>query len=325
MNIFEQMPISLDQIDFDDRSYIITFEPSLSALAQSIERIGLLHPPILEKKTSARYRIVCGLKRLLVLRQLKIFDCPAMICHSRDDAPTLDRLVLAFYENLGTRQLNLIEKADFVYKMTCVFGVTRQEMLDTYFPLLELGANPQVLERLLALNDLEDYLKQAVIEETITVDMALSLLKRTAAERRSLFDLFQMLRLGTNRQKDLFKLLRDLSAIADQPIPQLLAAPTIAAILNNPEMDPGLKSQRLREQLIRLRYPHLARADENFHQLKRSLKLPPSIILHPPPFFESNRFKLELQFKDAREFRKLMATLTAIAETNQLEAITSLV
>ncbi|MDZ7263899.1 MAG: hypothetical protein ONB16_04900, partial [candidate division KSB1 bacterium] len=236
-----------------------------------------------------------------------------------------DRFLLTFYENLGTRQLNLIEIAHFTYKSIHVFGVSRQEMLATYFPLLKLGLNLQVLDRLLALNELEDYLKLAVINETITVDMALMLLKRAPAEQRALFDLFQLLHLGTNRQKDFFKLLTDLSAITYQSIPQLLQSPNIAVILEDRKLDHVLKAQRLREQLIRLRYPHLAQAEENFHQLKRSLKLPPNIILHPPPFFEGNRFKLELQFKDAHEFRKLLATLATIAETNQLETLTSLV
>lgn len=325
MNKFDRMNLTIDEVDFDDQSYIFTFEPSLSAISQSIQRIGLLHPPLLEQKALGRYRIVCGLKRLLALRQLKFTDFPARICYSQDDAPTVDRLVLALYDNLGTRPLNLIEKAQFIYKMIRAFGVPHQEILATYLPLLELGANPQVLERLLALNELEDYVKRAVVKATVTVDMALSLLRRQPAERRALFDLFQTLRLGSNRQRELFKLLIDLSALTEQPIPDLLQMPAIAAILENSELDHVLKTQRLKQQLLRLRFPRLAQAEANFYQLKRSLKLPPNLILQPPPFFEGDRFKLEMQFKDAREFKKLLATLTAIAETKQLEQLTILV
>ena len=72
MNKSDQMTIPIDQIDFDDQTYVFTYESNLSPIISSIEKVGLINPTILEQRLDKNYRIVSGIKRILALQHLKI-------------------------------------------------------------------------------------------------------------------------------------------------------------------------------------------------------------------------------------------------------------
>ena len=74
-----------------------------------------------------------------------------------------------------------------------------------------------------------------------------------------------------------------------------------------------------------MRYPLLANTEENFQQIKKDLKLPPNIILRPPPFFEGEKYTVEFSFKNQTEFKKLTEILKSIADQNKMVKLESLV
>lgn len=325
MNDFTRLQVSIDDIDFDDRSYIITFGFPTSQMIESIQKVGLQNPPILEQKSSSRFRIISGLKRILALKHLNQMIFPAHVHLSDNDDPDLKIFLFSFYENRGTRDFNLIEKANFLHQLIHLFGVAEKEVVHEFLPLLGLGKNQQVLERYLRLVELEEHLKIAVAELFVTVDQAISLLSRTKDERLSLFELFQKLKLGTNRQKEFFKVLSDLAAMIEQPIDLILAHESIQRVLTDDRLTPVVKTDRIKEYLFRLRFPRFARAEEDFQSVKKDLKLPPSIVLHPPPFFESEKYKMEFSFKNEHEFKCLVDILQTIVLEHKLEKLTTLV
>ncbi len=318
MNKPEQEKVHFSQIDFDDQSYIFTFEPLLSGLINSIKKIGLINPPILEQTSDNTYRIVTGLKRILALGQLKINQFPAKIYQSMNPAPTLDLFLLNFFENIGTRNLNEIEKSIILHKFIHLFQVSEESVISDYLPLLNPGANKAVLDRYLKLVYLEDNVRIAIVEEFISIDNALALLEMSLIERQSIFDLFQRLQLGKNNQKELLRLLREIAKISNQSIVQIVEDKEIQDILSNEKITSPRKIEHIKEVLKRMRYPLFSIVEMNFQNLKKDLKLPPNIILRPPPFFEGEKFTVELSFKNQAEFNKLIGILASIAEGNKL-------
>ena len=82
--------IKLNEIDFNDDSYLITFNPDISKLVASIKKVSILNHPILEKTARDSYRIVCGYKRLLALKQLNKDKISVYYFETSDTFPLLE-------------------------------------------------------------------------------------------------------------------------------------------------------------------------------------------------------------------------------------------
>ena len=322
---FEKSDVAIDHIDLNDRSYIFTYNPLLSPLITSIKTIGLVNSPVLHKLSENRYRIVTGLKRILALKQLQEKTCLALVTHSETQEPDYKIFLFTFYENLGTRALNVIEKANILFKLVHRYHISRQTIIKEFFPLLELGENPQVLDRYIKLVELEDYLKLSILEDFISIDMALAMQNLSSPDRQVMFQFFQELKLGKNRQKEFFRLINDISASGRQSVQAILCDETVKNILADDRLTPGRKSDRIKEHLLQLRYPRFSKTEEAFRNLTRELKLPPSISFQPPPFFEGNNYRIDFSFKNASDFEKILKILNSIAEKHQLDNLDNLV
>ena len=56
--------IPLQQIDLSDDTFSVNYLPDLQKLRSSIQEIGLIQPVLLRKKSDA-YQIVCGFRRVI--------------------------------------------------------------------------------------------------------------------------------------------------------------------------------------------------------------------------------------------------------------------
>lgn len=322
---FKQAEIFINQIDLTDQSYIFTYDPPLSTLITSIRQIGIINPPVLEQKSETTYRIVAGLKRILALKQLKETKLRATIYHTETGEPDYRMFLFALYENLGTRALNVIEKANILYKLFHRYKISQNTIKKEFLPLLGLGENPQVIDRYVKLVELEDDLKLSILEDFISIDMAVSMQKLARTERQVIFQLFQELKLGKNQQKEFFRLLLDLSVSREQPVATILSADPIRAVLSDARLASGHKMNKIKENLFKLRYPRFSKTEDAFGELKRELRLPPSINFHPPPFFEGNNYRIDFVFKSASDYEKILKVLNSIAAEHKLEKLDRLV
>ncbi len=245
MNKIENLAVTVDQLDWNDLSYRFTFAPLLAPLINSIKHIGIQNPPILEKISDHRYRIVTGFKRIMALKQLGRNRLVATVYDSPDDEPKLELFLLNLYENLGTRSLNDIEKSLALHKLIVVFHMPEEKVVTEFLPLLGLGSNQLVLNRYLKLVNLEDDIKVAVATGFLSIDIATGLLKRSATERQAIFHVFMQLKPGKNRQKEFFRLLQELSGIEDRSIDNILASVEIQQLLASNKLSLPEKNEQL--------------------------------------------------------------------------------
>jgi len=325
MNKPDQLNVHINQIDFDDRTYVFTFEPILSPITSSIEKIGLINPPVLEQISDENYRIVSGLKRVLALKHLKKNLFVANAFRSRDDAPDFELFQLNLFENIGTRNLNVIEKAIIIDKLINTFHLSEEKVMADFFPSLDLGSNKFVLERYLKLVNLEDNIKIAVVEDFISIDIAIALLSLPIRERQLIFNLFQQVKLGKNRQKEFLRLIQEIAEITNHPIEKIVENDDIQTILFNDKITPPRKAEQVKWILTKLRYPTYADVEERFQKIKKGLKLPPNVILRPPPFFEGEDYTIEFKFKDESDLKKVTSILNTIIDQDQIAKLKSLV
>lgn len=321
----KQLEVNISQIDFNDRSYLVTFESSISQLILSIKQVGLIQPPILEQKSSNKYRIVAGLKRILALQHLKIDNFNAIIYFPQSETPDIELFLLSLYENLGTRSFNNVEKALVLDNLINLFKLSEEQVLNEFLPLLQLGKNKLVLDRYLKLVPLEDNIKIAVAEDFVSIDIAGALVEISSFERQAIFEFFQHLKLGKNRQKEFLRLLREISKINDRSIDNILKRDEIQDILSNVKITLPGKIEHIKIILKRLRYPLYSAVEKKFQILKKDLGLPTNVILRPPPFFEGEKYSIEINFKNQSELTGIVEILTSIIANNKLEKLQTLV
>ncbi len=318
--------ISIKNIDLSDRTYIFTFEPIISQMVRSVREIGLINPPILEQiSDQSAYRIVSGLKRILALKHLKMETTDAFIFTSNNNKPRLDLFLLNFYENISIRGLNLIEKSIFLNKLILKYNVSHATIINDYLKLIEHGSNEKVLDILLPLIKLEDNLKCAVVEDFLSADFAVALLKYSHDDREAIYEFYSQLKLGKNRQKEFLRLLDDIAHIQERSIYDIINDPVIVSILNDEILTVSQKVSRIRDVLRKMRFPEFVKADETFSEIKKQLKLPPSVILRPPPYFENDKFSIEVVFRNQTEFDNALKILNTISYNKSLNQLDSLI
>ncbi len=118
--------IPIEQIDIDDDTFSINFLPDLRTLRASIEEIGLIQPLLLRKK-GERYQIVCGFRRVAILKELGMSEIASRVFEEKE-RDEFSMFYLSLHENLTTRGFNMVEKAIILKKLIHLF------QMETIFP-----------------------------------------------------------------------------------------------------------------------------------------------------------------------------------------------
>jgi len=324
----EKKVVPLEAIDLSDDTYRITAFPHLEALVSSMGRVGLLHSPLLEEvPDGSKYRLVSGYKRALAACELGWENLPALVCRPGERSPR-DLLLENLFENLGTRVLNPVEKGLAIRKLQEIGSYSEDDILQEFLPLLGLGVNWQVLRHYQRLPQLEPDIQRLVAEEALSVELALQLLDLPPSDQRQFGQLVTRLRLGRNRQREILGLLRDLSRLESRSFEALLKEKTLSGILDDPTMAVPDKVLHLLQELRKRRYPRFSQVEAEFQSLQKSLRWPPNLQLHPPPFFEGENYRVEFRFRNVAEFTQsveiLQQTLQDPEVQTKLEQLTHL-
>ena len=312
--------IPLDSIDLENRALVITFAPDLDALRESLARAGMIHPPLVQEAVAdSRYRVVVGYKRILAARELGWNRLDVKLARPGEDE--LELFLHGLEENLGTRPLNLVEKALALDKLRHQFGLTEKEVLSSHLPRLGLGSDPGTLSLYLALAGLEEEILHGLAEGELSLSAAHRLAERAPEERLAYFRMVHRLKPGKNLQREFLDLLADIGRREKTPINSLLAEREIAFLIENKDLPAPQRSGRLRRALLRRRYPRFSEAMELYEQLRRQFRLPPGTSLSAPPYFEGRDWRLSVTFRNREELKRAHKTLGELIDHPLLERL----
>lgn len=304
--------VSFSMVNLLDLTHVITFAPDLAPLKRSIARAGILHPLILQEiGQSGRYRIVSGYKRLRVLEILGGEKVIAYISTAEED---LQLFLLGLEENLGTRPLNTVEKSLVLSKLARQFGLSREVILREHLPSLGLGSDPTTLDLYLSISDWSDEIKNGLASDRISLALAQQLAALCPEDRRAFSRLIEELRLGKSLQREFLALLLDLSAREKTSLSSMIEDEQFVLLINDPVVQAPIRARRVREALIRRRYPTFAQAMERFEELKKRLNLPPHTSLKASPFFEGEDWQFSVTFRNREELEAARKALHRLAE-----------
>ncbi len=311
--------IPLQQIDLSDDTFSVNYLPDLERLRSSVEQIGLIQPVLLRQKKD-HYQIVCGFRRIAVMKELEKSEIESEV-FEEEERDEFHLFSLSLHENLTTRGFNAVEKAIALDKLVHYFKVDPAAVIKTFLPFFSLESNEKILNTYLSLARMEEEIKTYVLKEGVSRTNIRRLSALSPDDRMAVLSLISPLKLGENRLREVLTLLEEISKRHRCGEKDVVQRPEIQAILSQKELTPSQKTERTKKVLTDLRYPKLNQLEKGFEKRKKDLNLPSNISLHHPPFFEGKRLKVEFQFETMAEYRTVVESLLGLAEKRELEEI----
>jgi hypothetical protein len=289
------------------------------AIADSIREIGQLSPVILLERGPS-FVIVCGFRRIHALRQLGKPEVWARILSS-GESQLMHPFELALRDNLSHRQLDPLEKARAIYKLQKLCGISPDQLIKTYFPLLGLASHKTVLDGYKALHEIHAGLRRCLVEGSLTLSSIEALAGLSIEEQSRIASLMTKVRLSASQQKKVLGLLEDLSGMTDARFDAPFDSREVQAFLEDSRLSPFQKGEKLYEILYSFRNPRLSLAKERFLAKKNLLGLPGCVRISPHPFFETNDIRIEFDVSSAARFRELADKLQEASQSSDLDGL----
>jgi len=304
--------IPVQKIDQSDDTFSVNYLPDPGKLRSSIEQIGLIQPVLLRKKKD-HYQIICGFRRVSVMKELGKSEIESKV-FEEDERGEFQLFSLSLHENLTTRGFNAVEKAIALDKLIHRFQIDPAAVIKTFLPFFSLEPNEKILNTYLSLTQMEDEIKTYVLKEEVSRSNIRRLSTLTSDNRMAVLSLVSPLKLGENRLREILTLLEEISRRNQCEGKDVVQRSEIQAILSQKELTPSQKTERIKRVLTDLRYPKLNQLEKAFEEKWKDLNLPSNISLHHPPFFEGKRLKIEFQFESAEEYRGILSALSVLPE-----------
>ena len=99
-------------------------DETLGELAESIKKQGLLQPLIVRELSSGRHEIIAGERRWRACRLAGLTDIPVILRQVDDETA----MAIALVENLQREDLNAMDQARAMHRLTTEFSLTHQQI-----------------------------------------------------------------------------------------------------------------------------------------------------------------------------------------------------
>jgi len=311
--------IPLQQIDLSDDTFSVNYLPDLQKLRSSIEKVGLIQPVILRKK-SGGYQIVCGFRRISIMKELGKSEIESKVFEEKE-MDEFQFFSLSLHENLTTRGFNTVEKAIALDKLIHRFQINPYILLQTFLPLFLLEPNEKILNTFLSLAQMEEETKAYVLREEVSRSNIRKFATLDPDDRIAILSLISSLKLGENRLREILTLLEEISRRNQNRVREIVQRPEIQAVLSQKELTPSQKTERVKKILVDLRYPKMHQLEEEFEKKKKGLNLPSSVTLHHQPFFEGRGLRVQFQFETMEEYQAVLSALSLLSGREEFQDI----
>ena len=148
-------------------------EGSLYELAESIKAQGVMQPILVRPVGSERYEIIAGERRMRAAKLAGLADVPVLVKNVPDEAAA----AMALIENIQREDLNPLEEAHGLQRLTDEFGLTHEEAAQA------VGRSRSAATNLLRLLKLSEPVQQLLMAGDIDMGHARALLPLDGAQQ----------------------------------------------------------------------------------------------------------------------------------------------
>ncbi len=305
--------INISEINLNDRSLCFRFftEPS-RALRDSIKRFGIIYPPLL-LACGNTYQILDGFQRI---DAASICDMESICCKvSSGFFDELEKISFALSIFLSPGPPHLLDQSTIIKRLNSC--IDEDIIINNILPLLGYPPSKKVLDRLVPLSELGERLGKALLDGKISQEMALHLMRLSKKEREQIGSLFLYFGYSQSKQFEIIENLNNISMREGISLIDILIELGWDEAEKTEVKNKALAGEVLRKRLRSICYPTISNMEAVWRRKWKTLHLPPSISLTPPPFFESDAYKISFAFKNADEFREKIEELKVIGEKEE--------
>lgn len=313
-NQIEHIPLA----DIEEESLTrFSMDPLSETLIQSIGDLGITHPVLLARH-GKQYQIVCGHRRVECARLLKLETVPAFVLEGTP-APA-ELLKLNLLENRSHRTYSDIEKSGIVHQLKEA-GIPDSEIIKDYLPLLDLERSKKLFADLDQCATFSKNLRALLHRLKLPLRVFAILFRWNEEGRAGAETLLGTLLPGVNKCRELLEL-TDETAVKENTSPHaILSRSEIQTPLNNADLPVNEKYEAIHRQLRLWRYPVLTDLQKQVYRAIDQLKLDNKIKLRTPENFESDQFKIELNFSSREELTAQVEQLFGVTDSEALEEL----
>ena len=302
--------LNLDRIDPDDDRYRLRPVQEVTPgadLVDSLARLGLLVPPLLQDVQGKGLLVVSGRRRIAAARVLGMAELSCHLLPEKVDHRTFCELFLV--HALQGTSLSPAELAVFFARIAS--SLLPEKDLLSLLPLAGLKAQPWTLEQLRTCLELTPSALQALHTGILPLKSGLRLSGLDHRNQECAIRLIQRLRLGGSKQKKLIDYAVELTARTGRPLEEITDSllPREEAGENRPQLAIALLAG-----LEKLVFPRRSRAEQEFGQFTNALDLPGGVRVDHTPDFEDERIFLHLEFAGREQFRHAWPKIRPLVE-----------
>jgi len=307
---YRQVPYS--KIDFSDTSYqLLPFsqEQTNNELRISIQKFGILQPPLLLEQSSENFIILSGKQRLQLLVHTEETDVTALVLSTgyREQPEILFHLLLE--HQLQGSPLSVIEQAVFFKKVQN--SLSEEELLH-FLPILGYKKKTHIPGELISLLQLDPIVQRQLHNGTLSLRSGKKLLGFNVYDQQALAKIIKKFKMGGSKQQKLIDLFFELSKRLKTSVDQLITSWQQAE--KDKQGNGPQKTAALLNWLQQQCCPLSIAAEEDFQKFYRQLKLLPCTRLSHTPSFEDDQLDLLVKFSSKKELQKKWPQLKKILE-----------
>lgn len=267
-----------------------------------MQRIGLLHPPIVHEETPGAFLIISGNFRVEILKQNSPHEA-SILCHVLPLETSPQKILYYILEEqLQSGPFSPMEKACFF--SLCAPYMDTKSIAQSFLPMLNEKVQQHTISKHLELIKLDTKIQCSIHNGSINEKLAGELLCLKSGDRTLLHNIFLNLALGSGKQKRFLSLCRDLARREGTTIHTLLSKAEYQDILHHTEMNPPQKGALLLNTLQKQTFPESMAAEREFQQKIKAMELPANCTASHSPAFETDQTLLTVRFSSLSRMEK---------------------
>ncbi|MBM3302714.1 MAG: ParB N-terminal domain-containing protein, partial [Deltaproteobacteria bacterium] len=286
----KKITLEVGEPNLEDRTFLIPSFLPPEPLGESILRVGMINPPVVQDHPDKGIICVLGRRRLeaarlIGWREVQVLAVPR-------EMPEQDGFALAFWDNYSHRVFTAATKAYVVRRLLELYCL--DEVAQDFLPDLELPPKGPRLQRLRLIGELDDSSLQALAEGRLHEKTAALLASVDPKERRTLLELVRHLGLNANKATELISHIYDLSVYQSRSVSEVLALEPAPSILADDDLPVPERAERFRDLVRSWKFPELVKREQEFTRWRSSLDAPQNVRVRPTPQFESDECTVEV-------------------------------
>ncbi len=309
--------VQFDQVDWLDSSCLITYGGHPDKLLLSINEVGLLQTPLVQRKEDGLFRIICGSRRLAVCKKLGLEPITCQVLSS--SIPLETCLRMAVYDNLAHRVFNSVEKALVITKMA---GHMKQsQLIEDIMPLLDLEPSLKLLNRYIKLLEHETAILDSLASGRLDERTGFALIRLEQGNRLALFELFLELPFSVSVQEEMIETVLEIAQRHKVTPVEIINGNAIKELRQDQSRPARQRAQDIRRHMQALRFPRLTARKERFAKEVQEVGLPPEVRLLPPPYFEGPKWTLECTFERTDQLSARLRHMASLADKPEFKEL----